>query len=46
MQRDEVCLLIHEYFRVNQATVWETVQNDLPSLIALVEPLLPPQDEV
>jgi uncharacterized protein with HEPN domain len=38
--------LIHEYFRVNLATVWETVQSDLPSLIALIEPLVPPQDEV
>jgi uncharacterized protein with HEPN domain len=38
--------LIHEYFRVNLTTVWETVQNDLPSLIALVEPLVPPEDEV
>jgi len=38
--------LIHEYFRVNLATVWETVQNDLPSLIALVEPLVPPENEV
>ena len=37
--------LIHEYFRVNLATVWETVQNDLPSLIVLIEPLIPPEDE-
>jgi uncharacterized protein with HEPN domain len=32
--------LIHEYFRVNLTTVWETVQNDLPSLIALIGPLV------
>jgi len=38
--------LIHEYFRVNLTTAWETVQNDLPSLIALIEPLIPPEDEV
>jgi len=38
--------LIHEYFRVNLKTVWETVQNDLPRLIALIEPLVPPEDEV
>lgn len=38
--------LIHEYFRVNLKTVWETVQNDLPRLIALMEPLVPPEDEV
>ena len=38
--------LIHEYFRVNLTTVWDTVQNDLPCLIALIEPLVPPEDEV
>lgn len=38
--------LIHECFRVNLKTVWETVQNDLPRLIALMEPLVPPEDEV
>jgi uncharacterized protein with HEPN domain len=38
--------LVHEYFRVNLATVWDTVHNDLPRLIALIEPLVPPEDEV
>jgi len=38
--------LIHEYFRVDLATVWDTVQDDLPPLIALLEPLIPPEDEV
>jgi len=38
--------LIHEYFRVNLKAVWDTVHNDLPSLIALIEPLVPPEDEV
>ena len=38
--------LIHEYFRVNLTTVWETVQNNLPSLIALIGPLVPPEDAV
>jgi uncharacterized protein with HEPN domain len=37
--------LIHEYFRVNLTTVWETIQNDLPPLIAQIEPLVPPEDE-
>jgi uncharacterized protein with HEPN domain len=37
--------LIHEYSRVNLTTVWETVQNNLPPLIAQVEPLIPPEDE-
>jgi uncharacterized protein with HEPN domain len=37
--------LIHETFRVNLTTVWETVRNDLPPLIAQIEPLIPPEDE-
>ena len=37
--------LIHEYFRVNLTTVWETVRDDLPPLIALIEPLVPPDRE-
>lgn len=35
--------LIHEYFRINLQTVWDTVQNDIPRLIALIEPLVPPE---
>ncbi len=38
--------LIHEYFRVNVRTVWETAQHDLPRLVALIEPLVPREDEV
>lgn len=38
--------LIHEYFRVDLRTVWETVQDDLPPLIDLIEPLVPAEDEV
>jgi uncharacterized protein with HEPN domain len=34
--------LVHEYFRINSRTVWETVQNDLPRLVAAIEPLVPP----
>jgi uncharacterized protein with HEPN domain len=37
--------LIHEYFRIDLRRVWDTVQNDLPKLIALVEPLVPGQGE-
>jgi len=32
--------LLHEYFRVDVETVWKTVQNDLPPLIAKIEALL------
>ena len=38
--------LIHEYFRVDLRVVWETVQRDLPQVIALIEPLVPPEDEI
>jgi uncharacterized protein with HEPN domain len=33
--------LIHEYFRINLQAVWDTLQNDIPRLITLVEPLVP-----
>ncbi len=38
--------LIHEYFRVDLMTVWETVQDDLPPLLDLIEPLVPEEDEL
>jgi uncharacterized protein with HEPN domain len=38
--------LIHEYFRVNLTTVWETVRDDLPPSIALIEPLILPEHEI
>ena len=36
--------LVHGYFNVNLERVWETVQQDLPDLIALLEPLVPPEE--
>jgi uncharacterized protein with HEPN domain len=38
--------IIHEYFRVNLAAVWDTIQNDLPILIEQIEPLVPPEDKI
>ncbi len=35
--------LIHAYFDVNLDIVWETVQDDVPRLISLIEPLVPPE---
>ena len=35
--------LVHEYFRVNLARVWETVKRDIPVLISQLEPLVPPE---
>jgi uncharacterized protein with HEPN domain len=35
--------LVHEYFRIMPEKVWESSQNDLPALIALLEPLVTPE---
>lgn len=34
--------LVHEYFRVAPDKVWEVVQKDIPPLIKMIEPLVPP----
>lgn len=34
--------LIHEYFRIDVSILWEVVQRDIPELVTLVEPLVPP----
>jgi uncharacterized protein with HEPN domain len=34
--------LIHEYFRIIAEKVWKTVSHDIPTLMALIEPLVPP----
>ena len=36
--------LIHEYSSIDFNTVWDTIKIDLPALISLVEPLVPPED--
>jgi uncharacterized protein with HEPN domain len=38
--------LIHEYFRIDVAAVWDTIHKDLPKLIELIEPLVPREDEI
>ena len=35
--------LVHAYFSINLDIVWKTVQEDLPSLIDLLERSLPPE---
>jgi uncharacterized protein with HEPN domain len=35
-------ILTHMYWRVDVAKVWDTVQTDVPDLLARIEPLLPP----
>jgi len=34
--------LVPRYFRIDQALVWDVVQNHIPPLIARLEPLVPP----
>lgn len=36
-------ILVHEYGRVDVGEVTRTVRDDLPGLIAKLEPLLPPE---
>ena len=35
--------LIHDYFRLDLRKIWDTVQHDIPQLITLIEPLVPPE---
>ena len=35
--------LVHAYFSINLDIVWKTVQEDLPTLIAQLERLVPPE---
>jgi len=43
MQRDDIVgmrhRLVHAYFDINLDILWQTVQEDLPGLIALLNPL-------
>ena len=34
--------LVHEYGKISPEQVWDVVVVDLPALVALVEPLVPP----
>ena len=38
-------LLIHAYGRVDLDEVWDTVQNDMPSLISAVQKIVPSEHE-
>ena len=37
--------LVHEYFRIQLPVVWDVIQNDLPNLVAQIEPLVPPNPD-
>ena len=36
--------LVHEYFHIIPDKVWEVVERDIPALIPLIEPLVPPDE--
>ena len=36
--------LIHEYFRIIPERVWDVVDKDIPELVRLIEPLVPPDE--
>ena len=36
--------VVHEYFRIELTKVWSIIQTDIPVLIAVVEPLVPPEE--
>jgi len=36
--------MVHEYFRIIPDKVWEVVEKDIPALISLLEPLVPPDE--
>jgi len=35
-------ILAHEYGRIEQQRIWSTVTTDIPELIKMIEPLIPP----
>ena len=37
-------VMIHEYDDVDLSVVWDTVQNHLPGLIRLIQPLVQPEE--
>jgi len=37
--------IIHEYFRLDLDIIWEIVQADVPALAAMIEPLVPGEEE-
>lgn len=38
-------LLIHAYDRVDMDKVWDTVANDIPTLISTLEKIVPPEEQ-
>lgn len=38
-------VVVHDYFRVDLPEVWRIVREELPRLLNLLEPLVPPEQE-
>lgn len=36
--------IAHDYFRLDLVRIWEIVQEDVPALIEMLEPLVPPEE--
>src|SRR6185436_12599057 len=37
-------VVVHDYFKMDLEEVWRIVQEDVPALIAVIEPLVPPEN--
>jgi uncharacterized protein with HEPN domain len=44
--RDSVPGIVHDYGNIDYQVVLDVVRDDLPELIAAIEPLVPPEDPV
>lgn len=36
--------IAHDYFRLDLVRIWDIVQHDVPALIEMLEPLVPPEE--
>jgi uncharacterized protein with HEPN domain len=36
--------IAHDYFHLDLTRMWEIVQHDVPALIGMIEPLVPPEE--
>ena len=36
--------IAHDYFHLDLVRMWEIVQHDVPALIGMIEPLVPPEE--
>ena len=37
--------LVHDYFHIIPEKVWEVVERDVPAILPLIEPLVPPPED-